>query len=360
MAESSDGRTHGRTGATALALLLVVLTGVVLGVIAFIAVGPGPQWPLTVTRTRDGWRLSSPRGLSIGGPAVSDRYLAFLNGHRLELMDLQSGKVTVLATPAGNGPTAPPAVVSSPQISGRYVAWGLSSGAVRVYDLARRRSFAVRQAYGDGSFFLDGNILCWQAGAAEAEETEPRIFAFDLGTKSRRTIVSGRMGLAGLSANWVLWEWTRPHKALQAGAVVKDLKSGAVRRLTFGPRSHVIECYLAGDWIVWQSFEKAVQAGHASTTSVQALSARSGRRRVVATHEAVLMSVGGGHLLWHTSPGNELCEQRAGGGQVIRFAPSEPIEGVIALSASGRVVAWTCPRTDGSRATAIVVKRLIP
>lgn len=80
-----------------LALLIVIGIGGLLGFGAFRLIGGSQGWPVNVTRTANGWRLSSPEGFDRGSIALTDNYLAYDNGDSLELLDLRSGKTKVLA-----------------------------------------------------------------------------------------------------------------------------------------------------------------------------------------------------------------------------------------------------------------------
>jgi len=338
------------------ALAFVVGAGCLLGLVAFRMVGSDNGWPTTVTRTADGWRLGSPDGLSQDGVALSDRCLTWLNGGCLELLDLRSGRVTVLEQPPSDGTGGFAAVVSD-----RFAVWMSNDGTgdstgVQVYDVVTGRRFLVRGA-NPGDIALDGSTLFWDQSMPTPSDPDWTVISSrDLVSGRSARVASGDVLLEQAGGGLVMWTQVHGKGNDDPFTVVADLATGRLWRLALCPKGwQEWGCYLSGRVVVWQ-VERDPTGSRLGTSLIEALDLDSDARRRVAEGKAPDMLVaGGGRIFW--SCGSRSYVQAATGGAVHALPGLRINEGPPALSAD--MVAGGVGDAAGGSA-AIDVVRLAP
>lgn len=298
-----------------LVILLIVGIGGLLGFIAHRITDVGQGWPITVTEIAGGYRVSSKDGLAQSGPALSDRYLAWLNGKCLELLDLRSGKTTLLEPPPPDGSDGLPAVISD-----RYVAWIASSGpntaedAIHAYDLLGRRRIVVANIGNlDGAIALGHGILYWQSHTNSAPNVQ-LIKARDLASGRSLVLAAGKVQLIDASADLVVWTEARGRKGSFELTVVKDIVSGRTWRLRLCPENCDMDSpVLSGRTLVWQLVPQQSDSSSPPLVSIDALDLDSRVRRVVAKGPTVRkLAARDGRILW-TRQGQYFVQDTIGG-----------------------------------------------
>jgi hypothetical protein len=344
-----------RLEAKALAVVLaVLLTGGLLGAGAYAVIAAlSPSWPATVVKTANGWRVSSPSGLRQSAPALAGDYLAWDNGPCLQLLDLRSGRTSVLQRPGfGQDNGATPA----PSISNRYVVWeqpeDTSHGVVFAFDLLHHHRFVVAHIFGGTAWaFVSGTRVVWQdvstEGASLGEASA--IWLKELPSGHSELVVSGAdLALGGFVGDTIWWSQSTDPSTLHLG--LKDIATGRLWHPSLGSSKgfQITGVTVAAHSIVW-STQSETGAPEAELT---VLNLDTGRSRLVARAARLWgVAIVGPRIIWQEYSARTrrrvlLASPLAGGSVTKVFAGRETIDDLQA--ASGITLAWL--PSDGSGA----------
>jgi hypothetical protein len=357
-----------RDTAVLFVLALLVGAGGLLGLLVFHLSGGGQRWPTTVTRTATGWRVGSPEGLAQSNLALSDDYLAWCNGGCLEVLDLRSGKTTVLESPPSDGTAGP-----RPIISDRYVVWLANSDAnssgttIRAYDLAQRRRFVVTDTgTPNGIIVLSHTTLYWGSGdySNAIDPSRVAIYARDLVSGRTRIVVAGDVQLVDASGDLVVWIETHGKLASDQLTVVKDISSGRTWRLHLCPKHYEMgACSLSGGTLVWEVVHLKFGSLARAFARIEAFDLNSGTRRVVDEGPKVwAVAARDGHILWSNTlrnPGDgHFFLQSAKGGAVLPLPAAMRFTGEFPVISASMIAGELDQGADG--AAQVEISRLGP
>ncbi len=303
-----------------LAFLIIIAVGAAFGALAYAVAGGYQGWPTTVVRTAAGWRISSADGLQQDSEMVAGSSMVWNNGGCLELLDLGSGKTTVLQLPSSGEQGSAAACLSE-----RYVAWttdrypnDIDHLEIRAYDLVRHRFFTVPGAFDcDGSTpALSGSLLFWEGDRPQdADAKHVVIHGLDLASGRGFPVATGSIRLGDACGDLVMWTQDDGNSARDQLTWVKDLSSSRLWRLRLctGKGYETDGCLLTGRALVWQ-LDRDSTVTSASFTRIEELDLDSGVRRVVAQGNKVWgLSAGGGQVVWSGPSRAPLAENVVGG-----------------------------------------------
>jgi hypothetical protein len=313
----ADGLSAWRLDRRGIALFLVTLAaGAALGFIMFrLSGGGGDGWPITVIRTEQGWRLSSPAGLQQSVVGLDDAHLLWQNGGCLQTVDLADGRVISLQSPIVDA-QGHQIGADSASVSGDYAAWAMPdvSGAKEelfVRDLRSGDQQTIATAAWIESASTSDGRVAWQQGDT--------LFCHDMSSGRTTVVRAAHGGLIGMA--WPLLAWTtlegktgQPQKE-RVTAHVRDLITGSTLEEPIGRLDTLDALTLAGGSLIYQ-LEHRVDKTHDSLQLV-IVDCTSGRRSL-ATQECSQFVSDSRSVAWIGYRRGAARVQRLGGGPVTR------------------------------------------
>lgn len=303
--------------------------GVALGYAVFWLTGGHEwAWPVTVTRTASGWRLSSPIGLQQNVMDLDDAHLLWQNGSCLELLDLESGKVTVLQPPIANGWGHDVGVASasfaSASVAEPYAAWIMPSvsedhESLIVRDLRSGSQETIARASQVEGVFTSAGRVAWQQGGT--------VFSRDMST-GRTSVIASAVdgGLLGMDGPLLAWTTLRgpggqPLKE-RVTAHVRNLDTGGMLSVRIGKLDTLDGLQLAGRSLVFAT-RRPLDDSH-TVRLLWVIDCRDGRRRLV-TRDCWWFAADSRSLVWNQPPHlkTNVWAQALKGGAVRRAVEAE-------------------------------------
>jgi hypothetical protein len=319
---------------------LILLAGGVLGAAAFAFEQSRATWRPQVSRTSDGWRISTSHGLRLGGAGLGGDRLAWEAGPFTLLTDLRSGRSRLLGAAASAGRA------SAPSISDRFVVWlqspgdGRSEAIVWDYDISRGRRTRLDGVQGiSRSPAVSGTTAVWETFVGDGTQ---RIDGTDLATGRRFSLgASGGASQLVISGSLVAWAAVRSYPAAPSDITVVDLTDG--RRWTIAPYADgrggdLLGIALAGRTLVW------LRAAFArSTLQILAYDLDRATVRTIAQDAELSLPAADGDVVVWAQPSaagdTRIVGLRLSGGQPFTIAT---VSGgrVRDVYVSGNMVAW--------------------
>lgn len=338
--------------ATLLTLAAVILVGVALGATAFGLTRGSTSWPVSITRTLLGWRVSGPFGESQQIWDLSGDHLLWNNGAYLEVCDLRRGRATLLQRPILDD-QGREMWVSSASLSGDYAVWVAprnpagSRVELLAYDLASGRRTSLTTTGEIDSAFACGDQVIWQQGDT--------IHCRDMRTGLTRTIASGA-GLGLTDAADPLVAWTQPGpgvsgRAAHVVAYVDNLQTGVTSHFPVGgPATSFWNFKLAGRSIVLET------RGPDHVCSLSVLSLEGRQRRLVVRRVGlggIAFAANSSDLIWGVGAINHwrLWTEPLDGGPRRRLRGAARLGGQLPTLSDG-AMAWTTGSGEAAIETA--------
>jgi len=317
--------------------LAVLAVGAALGAGGFAFEQSHVSWRPQVSRTGDGWKISTSHGLKLGSAALMPSHIVWNAGPFTVLTDLHDGTSKLLGARAFAGE------LTAPSASERYVVWMdihlQGANVVWVYDTRNRRRTQLAGTGGiTRSPALAGSVAVWAESLGETRGFEVR--GVDLST-GRRSVIAETALAQDLVGGGDLTAWvSRPAAAEPPVITVADVRSGVRRQVApyAQPGGRLIGFAVAGRTLVWAR-DSGVTAGE----QILSFDVDTGATRVLASVRGVACVAASGDLVvWAESPsGTEATimglRQSDGSSSAIAVLPGGPPSDVYA---SGETVAW--------------------
>ena len=307
----------------ALAFVGVVLAGVSLERFS----GPGggaSDWPVTVARTDEGWRVTGP---AYSSQSVVDLYgmrMIWSNGPCLELLDLRTGEATVLQPPVEDSSSGRLIGAQNATLCDHFVFWAMPSadGTRRVWwpTTSPRESAGSWRPRSTSATSQPPASACSGSG-----ETTRWLHRHGLGTREHRRLLHRRRGLFGVEGSLVAWA-TRRQDVADVGDArvtvhVRDVGTGVTKRIGVGTQDTLwANPVLAGRTLLYRVSGVEGNQGGGHEAGVFAVDFDSWRRRSVAEVPNALLCADSSVVLWSEYRGDRerVWAQPRGGGERVR------------------------------------------
>ncbi len=317
-----------------LAAALVFLVGAALGGVGFTLEQHYLVWHPSVTRVAGGWRIAGQPGLGVGAPVMGGDHLAWSQGPYICVLDLGSGKTTVIdVAPVGGAD-------GSLVASDRYIAWFQQhrdgSSALWAYDTVSGRRWQVAAQVGAPSF---GQLAMAGSLLATLYPDGSRIVGIDLASGHSSVLARGvQSNLPPLLGDHVVG-WVLP----SAAAVLTDPRSGRTTTLELAPSGgsglEIVAPQLVGRRLLWAQQNTTSRQAALFTYDID------GAATATVAEGAITDPVLGSDLIaWvqpaTTGPGDALmgCRISSGLGPVLTLGRTSEL--VAGLALGGTHIAW--------------------